>query len=201
MSLAAALMPTLVLQAPGIPEPVVERALAETARGFFLETEAWTPRPERFITFSGVNEFEIPLPQGARIARVHWVRVGRSQELAALDYEAIPADTGRGYFVDNETHQLYLTTATPRGWTEVFAACYPTLTTCTLPAHLLEDFGSTLVNLTLARLYGMVGVAWSNPEQGLYLAATAQQVVLRAKRLSNNRRAGGRKTVRYGGIR
>lgn len=201
------LLPQLLVEAPGAPEPFLISALARAARAFFRDTLAW--REE----FAGVAQAREVLPAApADTALVDVVSVTRDDGARVLprapnrlDVELPQWRTQTGppqYYhrVQGEWVRLVPYPVPASGTVTLILAVAPRLTATHLPDHLALEHEQALVD---GALYEVLAVnrAWRD----LPRAAAHRTDFERAKDLAKSRadlghQHGGGGVVAYGGL-
>lgn len=192
------LLPDMLLQAPDVSDVALRRALQLAAQDMFREADIWV-HEFQFSLFEGIDQYQLPIPTGTRIARVEWVQIDK-RDLKPLDLEDIAEGREKGYHITNdEPHLLLVTEHVERVDGRASVRLYPTPATTELPDWLVHDFRTAIVNSGLARIYGAPGSPWFDPNLATLLVSQVGQQVLKGKRLVDNRKRGKNRTVRYGG--
>jgi hypothetical protein len=194
------LLPDMLFQAPDLSDAALTRALQLGVQDLFRESDLWVQELPPIALFSNLDRYLLRLPKGTRVAKIEWVKLD-NEELQGLDREDIVEDREVGYHLTNdEPHQLLVTPKTPRGNLRVMVRLYPTPATTEIPDWLVHDFRTAMVNAGLVKVYGQPGSPWFDPNLAQLLAVQIDAMVLRGKRLVNNRKQGRPRTVRYGGL-
>lgn len=199
MNYITELLPDMQINAPGATPTLHTRMLRLGVQDFLRESEVWLHELPVIYSVEGVDRYALPLPKHTRIARVGWAKLD-GRDLTPIEAEDVAENRAPGYLITNdEPHQLRVSERTKRGEIKVSVTLYPTLALDELPDWLIHDFRTALVSSGLYKLYSAPG----SPEYDLnfaqYHAAQVEQVILRGKRITSNRKTGTHRTVRYGG--
>lgn len=180
MAANASLHPYCAPELPGVPAPMLDayinRAWFDLARQSLCWSE-WQSIPLQ----AGVATYELDTPEDGD-ARVHTVIFaqqganvltprGMEQQLIYDAAESERLGTPNGYRLEqNKDFHLY-----PIPQTEdialpvrVLVAFVPVLSATTIPDQFAEKYLDTLMAGTKAKLMGMVGQPWSNPQAALF---------------------------------
>ena len=75
----------ITMDVPGCPQPVIDRAIVDTAIDFCTRTGAWKAWSDPVTSMAGVSEYDIEIPANALVRQVECVALGMKQLGAISD--------------------------------------------------------------------------------------------------------------------
>lgn len=165
--------PYIVSAAPGIPEPVVDRVLLDTAGQFCRDTLIWLEELEPILLEPGVATYELlPETSQTHVVSVISATIVSGDREAALDREQF------AHYLNDEIRLLPAPTAPSELRCKV--ALQPAATASTLPDFLRDEWRETLGAGAVARLMAVHGDPSRIPmAEALYQAGVARAQAIR----------------------
>lgn len=180
------LVPEVLPDVLGCPDPTIERALRDAAVDLCVRGFVWQVVQGADNLGAGADIIDLEVPSRARLVSVLSVKAG-ARELTAMtreDLDAVAGDwrtaTGLwGYTWESDT-ELRLVgvpdAATTNVWVRFVVA--PTLASTEIPDHVAERWYQPIVAGAKSRLMLMNGTSWWNPD----LAAVHLSTFMRGMR-------------------
>lgn len=191
----------IFLQAPLVPEPMVDRALVRAARVFCSMSEAWRVTLDPESVFAGVAE--LFLPRGAEIVRPLWVRLGDRELQAKSDHSLLDVKPGRPNAYVLENNMLTLVPVVDGVLTERVTArviLQPTRTATAVPEAVGDRYFEGIMSGALSYLTAQVDQPWGNADIAGMHAAGFQRVIDDARRRAGKEGAHVPRSTVYGGL-
>lgn len=175
-----ALLPYLLPDVPGAPDITARQALLLTAIEFCVKTHAWEEIQDPIPLEDGVNEYEIDLDPGVRVAAVKSVWMQDRQltpktmeEISLLipNWQAAQSSIPMFYSApaDLDYIRVYPIPLQPGdGKLTIRAAFAPTLQGSSIPDSIVNRYLEVLIAGAKARLMAAPGKSWSNPQLAAY---------------------------------
>lgn len=184
--------PHLLIELPGISDPLLNQALLRVAIDFCQRSQAWVEITEPLPLRDRQSEYDLDAPTDARVFLVREVWVG-SRPLTPATIQrlqlSLPEDRSVTYAeptlyqpsVDRQSLTLY---PTPVASTAKLVAkvCYvPKANAATLPELLSERYLMAVCAGTKASLMAIPGQAWSNPALSAFYRSQFEDGIVTAK--------------------
>lgn len=163
----------ILVEVPGCPDPVIERALLRTAQEFFEVTSLWTVWLDNSMTLPGVVDYDIELPTDAELVRIERATLdGRPIDITTP--ESLPDDwktyEGSGLSDCIFTRDLFTLTVLPRARASLLlrveAVLRPSDKAQGIEDFLFRRFNAAIALGAKARLMSMANTPWSQPNEG-----------------------------------
>lgn len=187
------LLPYMLAEAPGVPDVTARQALLLSAIEFCVQTHAWSEILDPVDVEAGVNQYDIDVEQGARVATVKdvWASTYRLEpvtmdRLVAVlpDWQTISTSTPLFYTAptDNSYINVYPTPlAAIPGALVIRVAYAPTLAATSLPDSVVNQYLEPLLSGAKHRLMVMPERQWSNQALAAFHKTQFDDGVQRAK--------------------
>ena len=191
----------IFLQAPSVPEPLVDRALVRAARAFCGMSEAWRVTLDPEPVFGGVGE--LFLPRNAEIVRPLWVRLGDRELTAKSDHSLMDTKPGRPHAYVLDGNVLTLVPVVDGQLTERLVArviLQPTRAATAIPEAIGDRYFEGIISGALSYLAAQIDQPWGNPDLAGMHASGFRQVIDDARRRAGKEGAHVPRSVAYGGL-
>jgi hypothetical protein len=191
----------IALQASGVPEPLVDRAIVRACRAFCAHSEYWRVTLEPEPVFGGVGE--LLLPRDSEIVRPLWVRLGDRELIAKSDHSLMDTKPGRAraYVLENATLTLVPVVNGPL--TErlvVRVILQPTRNASRVPEAIGDRYYEAIVAGALSYICAQVDQPWGNADLAAIHGSSFNQYVEEARRRAGKEGAHVPRVVSYGGL-
>lgn len=184
-------LPDVLPSCKGIPISQARTEIRKAAIDFCGETLCWKEDLDELTTTSGVTEYLLDPPdsESAIVALVsvrrdstsgHLLQPGSRYTFDAVSARFVLLDTPGSAFV------LYIN-----------AAVKPSRTSSGLPDGLFEEYADGIAARAKARILGMPGHAWSDPQMSMYYNETYLNEAAKAKRRSSKQYSVGNSHVQW----
>ncbi len=199
------LLPEVMIEAQGCPEPLIERQLRTSMVDFYRESKSWRYTTEAASVTAGDPVVELDLPSDTTVLRVYWAKLGGA-DLRAVSPRAVTDRIGlpRGYAVDGISRVMTLDVTPERGFIRdglvANVALLPLHSLGDLPDELFGQHRDGILYGALAKLLVMGNVPWSNPNAAANYQAMANAHRQAAMRQADSQQAPVTRVVKYGGI-
>lgn len=189
----SALLPEILPDVPGVPDPVAIQAIRQSCIEFCVETHAWDEIQDPINLIDGVNLYDIDVPAGARVVTVKNIFMTNSElrPVSMVELQTVMPNwqTATGslpaYYNttgDLGTVRVYPTPSQSNGAQITVRAVYaPTLATLSVPDAVINRYLEPIMSGALHRLMMAPGKGWSNPQLAVYHKAQFDDGVVRAK--------------------
>lgn len=222
MSEISLIYPLVRIEAPGVPEPLLEAVAYETVTDFFSSSEAWRYTVPTLLDWTTAQTFPTltpgtEIPTGTRMKRVDELKYGSGgtglstvpfrtrQDLDCQysDWEVKTASTPVAWTNDPTSDSpriIPIATADQLGSLQLRVILVPSTLT-DLPEFYYEEFSDAWRWGTLARLLKMPGRDWTNNTLAVYYEGKYMNEVKQAKsRAKAEYGQPNQRTMAYGGI-
>lgn len=172
MATWATFYPYLASHVPGCPDPVMDRALSQSAAEFFRRTRAWIEWLPGVTTAAGVREYALPLAgytTGAEVVRIEQATIN-ALPLPILSFRDASTNWAN-YEQPNEGILSFdrenFTTATAYGagqLIEIQASLMPSDLATGIPDRLFPPYVDDIVAGARARLMLIPGTDFASPQ-------------------------------------
>jgi len=191
----------IALQASGVPEPLMDRAIVRAMRSFCNVSEYWRMTLEPEPVFGGVGE--LFLPRDSEVVRPLWVRLGDRELIAKSDHSLLDVKPGRAraYVLDGTT--LTLVPVVDGQLTERLVArviLQPTRNASRVPGAIGDRYYEAIVAGALSYVCAQVDQPWGNADLASIHGSSFSQYVEEARRRAGKEGAHVPRVVSYGGI-
>lgn len=190
-----ALLPYLLPDVPGVPDITALQALRLSLIEFCVQTHAWDEIQDPIPLEDGVNEYDLDVEQGARIAAIKnvWLADRAVTPISMEELERrlpnwqVATGTDPAYFnapADQNSIRIYPIPegVEAAGKTMTLRVAYaPTLVATTVPDSVINRYLEPIVSGAKHRLMVAPGKGWSNPQLAVYHQAEFDEGVQRAK--------------------
>lgn len=178
-----AFLPMILVQAPGVSQPLAEASVRDAAIEFCKRSLAWVHHMDALPIVAGVADYDLDVPDGAVAIQPLDVWAdgepldpAAPRELTAL-YGEWRAETGTPLYylhevLDGAVRQLTLAPkpiATVSNGLTARLALRPTKTSTEIDEAIYEEYGTVIANQALGRLLLMPKRPWSDAEHGVAL--------------------------------
>lgn len=222
MSEISLIYPLVRIEAPGVPEPLLEAVAYETVQDFFTQSEAWRYTVPSLLDWTTAQTFPTitpgtEIPTGTRMKRVDELKYGSDgsslqtvnfytrQDLDGIfsDWEVKTGSSPVAWTNDPTSDSpriIPIATANKTGTLQLRVILVPSTLT-DLPEFYYEEFSDAWRWGTLARLLKMPGRDWTNNPLAVYYEGKYMDEVKQAK--SRAKAEYGQpihRTMAYGGI-
>ena len=204
----AELLPEIMPEVVGCPNPVAKRALRNALIQFCTESEAYRLPDVRAVAVQNISEVEFDVPDQTRVVKV-----------VSLTYEGKPLNPASETILDGTINQWREHTGTPSAFiprtgnqvtlyptpesTELALnatlALTPTQSSTSIDDAFIEAYLESVIAGALNRLMTMRGQPWANPELGVSYGYQFQEAITKAKRKGQADNYVKRRVVSYGG--
>lgn len=188
-----AILPYLLPDVPAVPDITAKQALLMSAIEFCVQTHAWDEILDPLLVEHGVNEYDIEVAQGSRVAAVKSVWIANNElqpvTMPALQLRIPNWQTATGSVpafytapVDNSTIKVYPIPENPvETYLTIRVAYAPTLSATSIPDSVINRYLEVLVAGAKHRLMMTPGKSWSNLQLAAVHKATFDDGIIRAK--------------------
>lgn len=169
------LLPYLLDEVPGAPFSIAKRALLQSCTEFCLMTHAWDQVQDPILLQDNVNQYDVDIPPGGRVASVRSVWMAdrtltpkTMEEVSLLIPNWQAAQSSHPAFYNANTDFAVITVfPIPIGVADqtitIRASFAPTLTATSLPDAVINRYLEPILSGAKFRLMAAPGKAWSNP--------------------------------------
>lgn len=166
------LLELLFIELPGCPQAVQKQTLRLTCRDFCLRTEAWRETLDAMDLVKDQADYELLPNAFGTIHRLFSVKVEDTEQAA----------TGYSLVDDMTLRFATAPTADSTGTLVVELVLRPRFTTekVFLPPVLFDRWGEAFADGAKARLMGMTGKPWADPNQAVYYTQRYEDTILSA---------------------
>lgn len=223
MTAITGVYPKVRIEAPGVPEPLLEDVVMDSIRDFFRDSECWRHTTAALLDWTNGEPFPnltqgVELPANTRLKRVDIVKYGSG----GANLNKIPFRTRQdwdGQMSDWETR----TASSPSGWTndpaagdpriipgaettqtgvlQVRSIVVPTSAMTDIDDYFYDEFHDIWRFGALARLLKMPDRDWTNPAMARYYERKEEDGVKMAKsRAEAEFGQPNQRTMAYGGL-
>lgn len=206
MTAITGVYPKVRIEAPGVPEPLLEDVVADAMRDFFRDSECWRHTTDTLLDWTNGEPFPnmtqgVELPANTRLKRIDVVKYGTNgsslrkipfrtrQEWDGVvcDWEQRTASTPYGWTNDPHGRAPRIVpgaTATQTGVLQVRSIVVPTSALTDIDDHFYDEFHDIWRFGALKRLLKMPDRDWSNPALARYYESLEREGVELAKSLA-----------------
>lgn len=223
MTAISGVYPKVRIEAPGVPEPLLEDVVADTMRDFFRDSECWRHTTDTLLDWTNGEPFPnltqgVELPADTRLKRVDVVKYGsggtmqreipfrtrQEWDCVVSDWETKESSSPYGWTNDphgNAPRIIPGATTTQSGVLQVRSIVVPTSALTDIDSFFYDEFHDIWRFGALARLLKMPDRDWSNPAMARFYEAKEMEGVKQAKsRAQAEFGQPNQRTMAYGGL-
>ena len=204
------IIPEIILDVPGCPNPIIERAFRNTLMDFTRRGECWIFRQDYAVTLENFSEVKLTIPEHTRIIKVLSANMdGRILVPASekvLDNQ-VPdwrdhSGEPRAFFeMPPNTLRLWPTPVRETvGELQMTLALMPTRAANFVDEDLVDNWLEGLTAGVQARLMDMPDKPWTNHQMAMKLAEQYETAVRHATRYARGDHYAKARVTAYGGL-